>query len=97
MVELLYDKENVVKIQSVVFIMHQEQQKQMERFLVFVLVLLVVLQLRVLLFLINHIVMLRVKIQKVHEVTKRLMVVLYVVVEDIHDLDQEYLKNIEKK
>jgi hypothetical protein len=97
MVELLCDKENVVKIQSVVFIMHQEQQKQMERFLVFVLVLLVVLRLRVLLFLINHIVMLHVKIQKEHEIIKRLMVVLFVVVEDIHDLDQKYLKNIEKK
>jgi hypothetical protein len=41
--------------------------------------------------------MLHVKIQKEHEIIKRLMVVLFVVVEDIHDLDQKYLKNIEKK
>jgi hypothetical protein len=97
MVELLYDKENVVKIQTVVFIMHQEQQRQMEKLLVFVLVLLVVLQLKVLLFLINHIVMLHVEIQKVHEVMAILMVVLNVVVEDMNDLDQIYLKSIEKK
>jgi hypothetical protein len=41
--------------------------------------------------------MLHVKIQKEHEIIKRLMVVLFVVVEDIHDLDQKYLKSIEKK
>jgi hypothetical protein len=77
--------------------MQQGQQQKMESLLVFVLVLLVVLQLRVSQFLINHIVMLHVKIQKEHEIIKRLMVVLFVVVEDIHDLDQKYLKNIEKK
>jgi hypothetical protein len=68
MVELLYDKECVARIQLVVFIMQQGQQQKMESLLVFVLVLLVVLQLGVSQFLINHIVMLRVKIQKGHEI-----------------------------